>query len=312
MVKSAEKPQIRIEQRNQAPIILINDRYLLTVTQQDIDSGLTPQEQANIWAENINQVVQQARQERSKSYIILRLLLVAVISMATLTFHWFLGKIWRRSAPFWRPVLQVEENAVESPEIQGLNLILSLTLLLARIILWVVIFLYITNLFPLTRLWSYRLSDRLIDSFTSPLLSIGKNSYSVMDFLILISLLITLFVLGNTIANLLRLRVLRLTQIERGIQEAIAIFAKYTFIFIGSIVVLQVWGFDLSSLTILASAFELLVWIREPKLQPIIKSELYLATNLRRDSLVEGGVRKEESGVRRVSMFLDFARITGQ
>jgi hypothetical protein len=36
------------------------------------------------------------------------------------------------------------------------------------------------------------------------------------------------------------------------------------------------------------------------------------ATNLRRDSLVEGGVRKEESGVRRVSMFLDFARITGQ
>ena len=76
----------------------------------------------------------------------------------------------------------------------------------------------------------------------------------VLDFLILAILIVTLLILANVLANLLRSRVLVHTPINRGIQEAIAIVAKYTFISIGSIVLFQVWGFDLSSLTILASA----------------------------------------------------------
>ncbi len=35
VVESEEKPQITIETRNKLPIIIINDRYLLTVTEKD-------------------------------------------------------------------------------------------------------------------------------------------------------------------------------------------------------------------------------------------------------------------------------------
>ncbi|MCG8366921.1 MAG: mechanosensitive ion channel, partial [Pseudanabaenales cyanobacterium] len=54
--------------------------------------------------------------------------------------------------------------------------------------------------------------------------------------------------------NLLRSRVLQITRINRGAQEAVAILTKYSLISIGAIVILQVWGLDLSSLTLLASA----------------------------------------------------------
>ena len=75
-----------------------------------------------------------------------------------------------------------------------------------------------------------------------------------IDLFILAVLEIALLIVANTLANFLLSRVLVLTQINRGIREAIAIVIKYIFIFIGTIILLQVWGFDLSSLTILASA----------------------------------------------------------
>ena len=254
VIKSEEKPRAIVEERNQSPTIRLNERYLLTVTEQDTDSGVTPQRQAFIWAEKIEQAVEQAQQERSKSHIIQRLLLVAFILIVTLVMNWFLGKLWWRSLPFFRRILHLPENDTSSPGAQGLNLILSLTLLALRITLYIAVLIYITNLFLFTRVWSYRIRDRFIDRLSSPLLTIGKNNYSIIDFLVLISLLIGLVFVANTLSNLLRSRVLRLTQINRGIQEVITITAKYTFIFIGSIVILQVWGFDLSSLTILASA----------------------------------------------------------
>ena len=47
---------------------------------------------------------------------------------------------------------------------------------------------------------------------------------------------------------------MRYAGINRGAQEAIAILAKYGLIFIGTLVLLQIWGLDISSLAIVASA----------------------------------------------------------
>ena len=254
VVESEENPQINIETNNNLPIIIINNRYLLTVTTNDTPSGIAPQEQAEIWAEKITQAVKIAQRERTKSYLFRRLFVAATVLLLSGVLHWFLGRIWQRSHDFWSRVFRLERNNPESNRNKILHLGLSCSLLLIRISLWLIVFIYITNLFPLTRTWSDQISDRLIESFTVSLISIGNNSYSLLDFLILAVLEIALLIIANTLANFLLARVLVLTQINRGIREAIAIVIKYIFIFIGTIILLQVWGFDLSSLTILASA----------------------------------------------------------
>ena len=254
VVESEEKPKISIESRNQSPIIIFNDRYLLTVTRKDTPSEITPQEQAEIWADKITKAVEQAQKERTKSYLIRRFFVTGMLVILLVVINWSLGKLWRKSYSFWARIFDLDSNNSESNRNKILQLGLGSSLLLVRISLWLVVAIYITNLFPLTRSWSYKIRDRLLESFTISLISVGDNSYSLLDFLILAALEILLFIVANTLANFLLARVLILTQINRGIREAIAIVAKYVFISIGTIVLLQVWGFDLSSLTILASA----------------------------------------------------------
>ncbi|NES80272.1 MAG: mechanosensitive ion channel [Moorea sp. SIO2B7] len=174
--------------------------------------------------------------------------------LLAIAIDWFLGKLWLRLREFAHRFLGTRENSSDEEQWWALNLFLNLSFLLVRAIVWVAVALYIANLFPLTRRWSYRLGKTLIISFISPVISVGKNSYSVVDFLILIGLLLGLVILAGTLTNLLRSRVLQITRINRGLQEAIAIVSKYTFVCIGTVVLLQVWGLDLSSLTIVASA----------------------------------------------------------
>jgi small-conductance mechanosensitive channel len=126
--------------------------------------------------------------------------------------------------------------------------------MIARIFIWVVAALYIANLFPTSRSLSYQIKNILLSSFTAPLLTLGKTSYSVTDLLILGGLLFGLVLLARVSTNLLRDRVLSLAGLNRGAQEAITVLAQYSLIFIGTLVLLQIWGLDLSSLTILASA----------------------------------------------------------
>jgi small-conductance mechanosensitive channel len=106
----------------------------------------------------------------------------------------------------------------------------------------------------LTRRWSYRITNSLIASFTSPILTLGQRAYSITDLLILMGLLLGLVAFASFVTNLLRSRILQVTRINQGAQEAVTIITKYTLIFVGTIVLLQVWGLDLSSLAILASA----------------------------------------------------------
>ncbi len=248
VVESKEKPQITIKTQNKLPIIILNERYLLTVTAKDTSSEIPPQEQAKIWADQITQAIEKAQKERNIYSLDHRFVLTTILLILLVVIHWFLGRIWQRSHSFWLRIFNLDRNNSESKINQILNLGFSCSLLFIRVSLWVIVLLYIANLFPLTRSWSYQIRDRLRDSFTMSLISIGNNSYSLLDFLILVALEIALLILANAIVNFLLSRVLILTQINRGVREAIAIVVKYIFIFIGTVVLLQVWGFDLTSL----------------------------------------------------------------
>jgi small-conductance mechanosensitive channel/competence protein ComGC len=259
IIKSEQNPRLEIKENNNSPIIYINNRYLLTVTQEDTLPGITPQQQANIWGQRLTDTIQKAQQERLQSYIIRSLIWGIILLVWTICIHWFLGKIWQNIHLFFKHIFQLEDQENSSSESEILKSVLKITLTIARISIWIIVILYIANIFPLTRVWGYRLVQSLINGFTTPFIPIGNNSYSLLNFLILICLLIGAFLGANTLANILRLRVLNLTQISREVQEAIAIFVKYTLIFIASIVILQVWGFNLSSLTILASGISVAI-----------------------------------------------------
>lgn len=255
VVQSLEPPAVSVEERNQVPTILVNDRYLLTVTQRDVEPGSNPDEQARAWAEQIKTLVGQAQAERSAQFTQNALLNSAGILLVAIALHWGLGQLWRL---FLRNLLQMfrsvghERDHPDQPS--ALDLLLKLTLAIARTGLWVATALYITNLFPLTRRWSYRITNSLIASFTSPILTLGQRAYSITDLLILMGLLLGLVAFASFVTNLLRSRILQVTRINQGAQEAVTIITKYTLIFVGTIVLLQVWGLDLSSLAILASA----------------------------------------------------------
>ncbi|MEA5628046.1 mechanosensitive ion channel family protein [Nostoc sp. UHCC 0251] len=253
-IQTYESIQVKIEKRNQLPTILLNDRYLLTVTEQDTVPGSTVDEQSKIWSQQIEEALQQAHLERTRTYLQQTTFVAAAILLMTIGFSWLLGWIKHH---FFRVVSQrlTTSNTIPNSEpLRVLEIFFKLVLASTRIALWMSAILYITNLFPFTRQWSYQISNILITSFTSPILTLGKNPYSLTELIILIGLLFGLVIFAGTVTNFLRSRILHFTGINRGAQEAIVILFKYGLIFIGTLVLLQIWGLDISSLTILASA----------------------------------------------------------
>jgi small-conductance mechanosensitive channel len=243
--------QVTVERRNQLPALFLNDRYLLTVTDRDALPGSTADEQAKLWARRIQAAVEQAQAQRSQGYLRNMSILSAVIIVGAIACSWLLGRLRRFLSRATQQKL-AGTNRTTLPK--GLELFFTFLLAIARTFVWVVAALYIANLFPASRSLSYQIRNLLISSFTAPLLTLGKTAYSIADLLILGGLLFALVLLARVCTNLLRERVLSLAGLNRGAQEAIAVLAQYSLIFLGALVLLQVWGLDLSSLTILASA----------------------------------------------------------
>ncbi|MBE9171073.1 mechanosensitive ion channel family protein [Pleurocapsales cyanobacterium LEGE 06147] len=143
----------------------------MTVTQSDVVLDRTPNEQAQIWAEQIRQAVQRAQAERSSEFLWQSLLLLGIVVILAIAFHWGLGWLWRNSLGETTKLL-TSERAPPDFQLHTLNLSLKLRLQLARITLWLTVLIYAINLFPFTRQWSYRLSNGLIVGLTFPLLFI--------------------------------------------------------------------------------------------------------------------------------------------
>ncbi len=267
-VRSDAPVKVEIVESNQLPVILVNSRHLLTVTQEDTPTGRTKQEQAKIWVQRITEAVEQGQEERRFSYFwraillvvlsilgaIARAILLVVLSiLGAIALHLLLGWVWR----YWlrRQVPREANHPDTGAQPKGIELFLQLTLVVVRSLLWIGIVIYITDLFPFTREWSRRIANILWMSLTSPVITIGESSYSVINIIIFISLFFGVLAIAGTLTNLLRSRVLRLTNVSRGVQESIAIAIHYSLIFIGTVLLLQIWGLDISSLAIVASVF---------------------------------------------------------
>jgi potassium-dependent mechanosensitive channel len=236
----AAPPTVRVEERDQQQTLLLNDSYLLTVTNKDTPRDRPIIEQADIWADIIRRNLQTALQQRSSAYIQQAIGWAIGLLLGTIGLHYLIGQLGR----------QLERRTDSGWSIELLTWA-------ARVGLWVSSGFAITNLFPRTRQWSYELSRQTIASFAAPILTLGKVSYSLSEILLL-SLGLVIWIIGASIVTQwFQRKVLNSTRLDRGAQEVISTFLRYLLIGIGALVLLQVWGVNISSLAILASALGL-------------------------------------------------------
>lgn len=247
---------ITVRQQDNKTLVSVNQRDLITVTQADADiaGAEDPSAQAEKIKASLEKALTQSYAERQEGYIIRAIPRATGVLIVAGLIHWLAGYLWRHQVRAALEKITGFNAQTGSTELTGVNLLLRVTLFGARAAMWLGAIYYVTNLFPFTRMLTYLVTEGLIDGLLARSLTLGENSYSVLDLVILMALLLALVIIASTFTNLLRSRILHITGINRGSQEAIAILAKYSLIFIGAVVILQIWGLDLSSLALIASA----------------------------------------------------------
>ncbi len=239
---------------NSIPIIEIGEdqRYLLSVTSSDAPEGRIMQ-QAQDWAAKIEDALERAQYERSSTYLLrttpVSLLLILIACGVT----WGLGWAWEH----WLEPYLIENELelpkqVDSPTTLSTEIGAQVIINALRLVFWLFILLNISRLYPQTRQLSRSLTDSLFTTLIAKLIPLGENSYSVLDLFILIALLVGLIFVSRSVRKILRSRILRFTGLNRAAQDTVAVIFNYTFVFIGTLVILQLWGLDISSLTVFA------------------------------------------------------------
>ncbi|MGB7086436.1 MAG: mechanosensitive ion channel domain-containing protein [Phormidesmis sp.] len=227
--------------------------FNFTVTADDTNDTLTPEAQADYWADTLREAFTQAKEQRQDNYIQRHMWKVVAAAIAAALGHWLSGILWRKYLRHFLQLAMMEDDD-DPGSFTPVSLFLNATLLLLRSGIWIGALLYATNLFPDTRQFSYRLISQLTDAFSAKTIPLGNAPLSILDIFRVLILVLLVTIAARVVSNLLKQRILQETGINRGVQEAIAILMRYGFIFIGTIVVLQVSGINLSSLTLLASA----------------------------------------------------------
>lgn len=247
-VYSLDSVEVRVKEKN---TIWANDTYLLTVTKEDVFKDSTLEEQAEIWAKRIQESLDRALEERSSEFLRKAAIASMAMILGAIFLQWAISFFWRRY------LHQALQKLLERIPAFSQSFVLSLNFIPLAIAtcLWGGTIFYIINQFPITRQFSYSLTGSLVATLTNPIINLGSKTYSIPDLVILLALLWGLVVGVGSVTNIFRNRVLGVTRINRGAQEVVAVIVKYSLISIGTVVLLQVWGLDLSSLTIFASAF---------------------------------------------------------
>lgn len=241
-------------QQSGTPVIFANDRYIMTVTSTDVEVGKadSPQAQAEQWARVIDNTLEEIRATRQNGFYLRALIKTLVALALALLFYWIAGKVWHDWLRHVLSRLGFWSDEGES-DVTGLRLLFHLSLFLVRVGICLIAAAYIANVFPLTRRIRYLVSSSLEDGLFSRNLQLGSQNYSLLDLLLLLAVLLGMVIAASAVTNLMRSRVLRMTGISVAAQEAIATLSKYTLVLLGGVVILQIWGIDLSSLALIAS-----------------------------------------------------------
>ncbi|NJN23864.1 MAG: mechanosensitive ion channel [Acaryochloridaceae cyanobacterium RL_2_7] len=253
-IQDSDEITVTVRPQQQRPYIYLNNEPLFQVYPEDVpQAGISPFQQAYQWADSLESSLQEAQHQRSQGYlkqaVVIALVLVAIAGFL----HWLMGRVWALPVKW----LLIQLGTIEKqsdPCPQNWGIFLGITKGLARLGLWFGTLLAITSLFPLTREISILILQGLWTGLSSPFLTLGPQSYSLQDVLALLIIWLGLLLAVSFITNLISHRFLPKMGIGRGAIEVITLCTRYSLITLGTIILLQVWGLNLSSLTIVGSA----------------------------------------------------------
>jgi small-conductance mechanosensitive channel len=250
-VNREEPITISVGERNNLPVLAINDQFLLTVTGRDVPEGFPAEMQAREWQEQLERAVERSRRERRPAYRRRKGLQSLGWLLAAALLQRLAGLLWRRGlAP--RLAAPAGEEAGAERRSRSLRFLLRSSLRLVQLGIWMGALALIADSFPLTRSWTRQAIDALVGSVAAPFLRLGSKSYSLLDLVLLVVLFLVLGRAVGAVQRLLRTHVLEKTGIGLGAQEAVAFLVRYGLLLVGGLVLLQLWGLDLSSLAIFA------------------------------------------------------------
>ncbi|MEM9004354.1 MAG: mechanosensitive ion channel domain-containing protein [Cyanobacteria bacterium P01_F01_bin.86] len=243
---------VEIEIREHKKLVYLTSEHgadvLITVTAADVPTpGYPLKRQAIIWEEQLEQAIGRSQQERGVEYLHRAALYSIAVLLSAIALHVILQFVRRWGARYLNRWFNTKTfiSAWERP----LKLFWQLALLGLKLGLWLTVFFYITDVFPQARHWRYT----IYNSLTAEAVVLGNSRYSALELMLLLGFTIGLWFAANAIARLFRLYVLSRARFEQRIQDILSVLVKYALIFLGVIVLLQIWGIDASSLAILAS-----------------------------------------------------------
>ncbi|NEQ50616.1 MAG: mechanosensitive ion channel [Leptolyngbya sp. SIO3F4] len=223
---------------------------LATITDVDLSTpGYPLISQAQDWKEILEPALYQGKRELEPEYLQEALLYSLVVILGAIAIHLLLQLFDRRSARAFNRWFTAPNNPLTVWE-RPIKFFRQLGLIGLKAGLWLTIFVYVTDLFPQVRIWRYTLYTLL----TSESIALGdQNKYSPLSLLLLIGLTIGLWFAARLIAQLFRIYILKQARVEPRLQDILSVLVQYGLIFLGIIILLQTFGIDSSSLTILAS-----------------------------------------------------------
>ncbi len=130
---------------------------------------------------------------------------------------------------------------------------LNLALLPIKCGLWLAAGVFALNRFPGLGDLRREGFERVATSFTRPLFAIEKQTFSAADLVLLPLALGALWLVVAGVTWLFRSYLLRPFRLEISGQDSLTSLLRYALLFIGGLVVLQVWGLDARTLAIVGS-----------------------------------------------------------
>ena len=248
--RKEEKDSSENEQcKNQVCVISLgSNNILVTVTPLDVERPTwTLSDQAKKWSGELQEAINQGQSERSLDYMRGALLYSILVLLIAIAFQFLLQTIRRLGSRYLNR--RFNATTLSADWRKPIKLFWQLALIGLKVGLWLTVLYYITDLFPQARHWRYI----IFNSLTAEFIALGDSRYSALQLMLLIGATVGLWFAANAIAQLFRLYVLSRARVDQRLQDILSALVQYALIFIGVIVLLQIWGIDSSSLAILAS-----------------------------------------------------------
>lgn len=175
------------------------------------------------------------------------LLQSALVVLASLALHWSLTRLAKR-LPRWSA--QRRGGSPTITELEHREHLLVLALAPVKLVLWVACALFVANRFAAFRAWRAMVLDMLQMALASTLFEIDGRVYSTTDIIELPFALLAVWLVVAALSYLLHNQVLAYTGMNRGAQETVAKLTRYSLAALASLVVLQLWGFDVRTLAL--------------------------------------------------------------